>query len=263
MTTTKADPASPAAVAALMERVAAQPGASEWVDEACCRRYLVARQGDEDKAAAMLCETLDWRAQFLSGLEARHRDIRRANATGKLRVCSFADREGRPVLRMAPRLENCRNEHDANLNNLVYHMERLTGGRSVAGVPPSPDGKAIIVMDFRGFSMFNQPPMRTSRATLAILQNHYPERAHKFLLLHAPALFHAFYRAMWRFIDPRTREKIVFVKHDREALERHFEPSAVEWLSAAPGEGDGWDADEYFAEDDELPSLTSPRAVLR
>ena len=36
--------------------------------------------------------------------------------------------------------------------------------------------------------MKNAPPFKTSKATLAILQDHYPERLYKFLILHAPRL---------------------------------------------------------------------------
>lgn len=65
---------------------------------------------------------------------------------------------------MTPRLENCRSEHDLNMINLVYQMERLTGGRpAVSTIDASPDGKAIVVMDFKGYSMSNAPPMKSAR----------------------------------------------------------------------------------------------------
>ena len=70
-------------------------------------------------------------------------------------------------------------------------------------------------------------PMKTSRATLSILQNHYPERLHRFLLLNVPTIFSVFWNAIRPFIDPVTRKKIVFVKGSPEkraaVLLEHYE----------------------------------------
>ena len=51
--------------------------------------------------------------------------------------------------------------------------QRATGERELSGGGSSSTGevgKIVVVMDFRGFSVFNQPPMKTSLATLSILQ---------------------------------------------------------------------------------------------
>ena len=77
----------------------------------------------------MLRESLRWRHSFgVSKLGEKHERIRRESETGKLRVSESADRAGRPVLVMTPRAENSR-DHDGQIANLVYHLERATGGR--------------------------------------------------------------------------------------------------------------------------------------
>ena len=218
--------------AKLKDAVKDEPGAA-WADETVCLRYLAARKGDLGKATQMLTESLRWRESFgVATLGERGAIVRSQSATGKMRVSESVDREGRAVLVMAPRLENSV-DHDANLLNLVYHLERATGQRSVPGIP---DGKLVTVMDFKGYSLRTAPPMKTSRATLSILQNHYPERLHKFLLMNVPGIFAAFWSAISPFIDPVTKAKVVFLRgspeQQRALLAEHFD---LAQLSAARG----------------------------
>jgi hypothetical protein len=210
---------------------------AEWADVSCCLRYVRARKGKPAAAEAMLRESLRWRASFgADTLSERCAEIRTASVTGKVRVSPCRDRSGRPVLVLTPREENQRYKMEENMLNLVYHLERLGGGRSgVTAFPspePSPDGRAVVVMDFRGYSMFNSPPMRASKAALSILQNHYPERLSKFILINSPTLFLVFFRAISPFIDPVTRNKIQFVSGSadaqREILAEHFDLQQLE-----------------------------------
>jgi len=116
----------------------------------------------------------------------------------------------------------------------------------------APSYLQVVIMDFEGYSMLNAPPMKTSRATLSILQDHYPERLHQFVLLNSPWLFHAFFKAISPFIDPVTKAKITFVKgsaaEKRAQLEAVFEIGALEESLGGdlPFE---WDADKYFSQD--------------
>jgi len=71
------------------------------------------------------------------------------------------------------------------------------------------DGKMTWIIDFVGFSLFNQPPWKTSKETLDILQNHYPERLANALLYDPPYIFRAFWTAIKPFIDPKTKKKVV------------------------------------------------------
>lgn len=237
--------------AQLKEAVAAEPGAG-WADEACCLRYLAARDFNLEKATKMLVETLRWRESFgVSALGERADTLRSESATGKLRVSESVDRDGRPVLVMSPRLENS-TQHDANILNLVYHLERATGGRPIADMP---NGKLVTIIDFKGWTLRNAPPMKTSRATLSVLQNHYPERLHRFYALNVPMIFSAFWRAISPFIDPVTRDKIVFLPTAPEAarakLEESFDLAQLE-ESLGGDRPFAWEPDTYFAKDSGL-----------
>ena len=50
--------------------------------------------------------------------------------------------------------------------NLVYHLERAVAAVGDSG----PDGKWLIIIDFNGYSMFNAPPLESTRHTIKILQ---------------------------------------------------------------------------------------------
>jgi len=80
-------------------------------------------------------------------------------------------------------------------------------GRGEEG--PVVDGKMTWIIDFVGFSLFNQPPWKTSKETLDILQSHYPERLANALLYDPPFIFRAFWAAIKPFIDPKTKKKVV------------------------------------------------------
>jgi hypothetical protein len=72
---------------------------------------------------------------------------------------------------MKPVLENT-HDHDGNMKHLVYSMEKVVAcGEARKGVP---NEKIILLIDYEGFSLSSGPPMKTSKETLSILQNHYP-----------------------------------------------------------------------------------------
>ena len=94
--------------------------------------------------------------------------------------------------------------------------------------------------------------MKTARATLSILQDHYPERLHRFVLLHAPALFSGFFKMISPFIDPVTKAKILFVTGSAAAqassLAETFDLNR--WEAPLGGSLEfSWSADAYFARD--------------
>jgi len=81
----------------------------------------------------------------------------------------------------------------------------------------APDGKMAWLLDFVGYNRKNQPPWRVSLATLSIVQNHYPERLGKAVNFKPPMLFEIFWRAIKPFVDPVTRDKLVFLSGKDEA----------------------------------------------
>ena len=101
--------------------------------------------------------------------------------------------------------------------------------------------------------------MKTARATLSILQDHYPERLHRFVLLHAPALFSGFFKMISPFIDPVTKAKIAFVTGSAAVQAATLAESfgLSKWEAHLGGSTDFvWSADAYFARD---PAFAEPK----
>ena len=74
---------------------------------------------------------------------------------------------------MRPRRENS-NDYDGNLKHVVYNLERCVESMKKANIPTS-EGKLKLIIDFAGYSTLNSS-YETSRETLSIIQNHFPER---------------------------------------------------------------------------------------
>lgn len=202
------------------------------LDDACLLRYLRARDFDVDRASAMLRATLAWRAENRVGEISTDPEmmasVRSQNATGKTYARGF-DSRGRACLYMKPRLENAAGDHDGQILHLTYNMERAVAMLRERGHGVE---KLCMLIDFKGYSVLNAPPMKTSMATLNILQNHYPERLGAAYLLNPPWIFSSFFRMISPFIDPVTRDKICFVTgkeaQRRALLLRNFDEEELE-----------------------------------
>ena len=99
------------------------------------------------------------------------------------------------------------------MRDLVFHLEKAvacTARKSAQLHDGKPLEKINLVIDYEGFKLQNAPPMSTTRYTLDILQKHYPERMKHAYLLHPPLVFRAFWALIKMFVDPVTKEKIVF-----------------------------------------------------
>lgn len=173
------------------------------------RRYLRGEKGDVQSAIKKLRDTLEWRKDFeVDNIVAGDFDelMRVENATGKMYTRGY-DKEGSAVMYMKPGLENTKSEID-QMRHLVYVVER-----AIAATNHHSKGKQekiCILIDFEKFSAWNSPPMSTTRHTLNILQNHYPERMKRAFLCNPPAYFKVFWSLASPFIDPVTKEKVVF-----------------------------------------------------
>jgi hypothetical protein len=208
------------------------------------RRYLRARKGVVRKASDMLSATKTWRRTFgrdalVAGGKAAV--IAAENATGKV-YCRGHDLLGRPILYLKPRFENTK-DHDGNLAHLVYQLER-----AIACMPEGVE-KIALVIDYAGFSLLNAPPLKTSIATLSILQNHYPERLGVAFLVDPPALWEWCWRGISPFIDPVTREKIQWVRGESRRAEAWTGVIDLEVLEASVGGRDArpFDSARYLA----------------
>ena len=173
-------------------------------------RYLRARTFNFEKAKHMMENSLKWREEF--GLKDLHSGawkdiIKLENSTGKMYLRGF-DKSGHLLVYMKPKEENT-NDHDGNIKHLVYTMERAVACmekyQETHGIG---DGKLSLIIDYDGYSLRNAPPMKTSRETLSILQDHYPERLFCAYCIRPPYVVYGFFKVISPFIDPVTKNKI-------------------------------------------------------
>ncbi|GKY95737.1 hypothetical protein MPSEU_000534500 [Mayamaea pseudoterrestris] len=183
-------------------------------------RHLRAENGNVLLAIQKLKAALQWRHDFqveqiLSDDADMRALIARENATGKIYVRGH-DQQGRAMVYMRPARENCNHNLEGNMRHLVWNLEKAiacTRRRSLELGSPAPLEKIILVIDYEGFRLRDSPPLATSKYTLDILQKHYPERMHRAYVVHPPLVFSSFWAIIKNFIDPTTKEKIVFCNH--------------------------------------------------
>jgi hypothetical protein len=157
--------------------------------------------------------------------------LRQETDSGKVYVRGY-DRNGRALVYMRAALENTHNELN-NMRHLVWNLEKALActrrrSRTMDGKNGSNSHltKINLIMDYTGFKLSNAPPMSTSKYTLDILQNHYPEMMFRAYCLYPPFVFKAFWTAIKPFIDPVTKEKIVFCSN-KQGVVKHFVQAAI------------------------------------
>lgn len=159
--------------------------------------------------------TIAWRREF--GIEYQDDEKNKVNPdlvapeslTGKQVVLGF-DNDARPCLYLKPGRQNTKTSH-RQVQHLVYCLEKV-----IDFMPSGQDSLALLI-DFKQHPEISAnvetskiPPISVGREVLHILQTHYPERLGKALLTNIPFLGRAFLKLIYPFIDPLTREKLVF-----------------------------------------------------
>jgi CRAL/TRIO domain len=189
---------------------------SRLSDPSMIVRHVRADKGNVEKALHKCQGAIRWRATF--GVERMHEwlDIlRRENGSGKIYVRGY-DAQGRAYMYMRPARQNTCNEHE-QMQHLVWNLEKAiacTRRKSVELGAKRPLEKINLVIDYHGFTLRNAPSMSASKYTLDILQKYYPERMYRAYCVNAPRVFQTFFTLIKAFIDPATKEKIVFVTTD-------------------------------------------------
>lgn len=178
-----------------------------FLTKECFLRYLRATKWIVDDCIKRLESTLAWRREFgvdpetsLTAEQTSHE-----NETGKEVLLGF-DNDSRPCLYLKPGRQNTKPSH-SQVQHLVYMLER-----SIDLMPAGQDQLALLI-DFKPtkFSKGGKlPSISMGREVLHILQTHYPERLGKALLTNIPMLANIFLKMIHPFIDPMTREKLVF-----------------------------------------------------
>lgn len=189
-----------------------------WLSRECFMRYLRATKWNVKDCIERISLSIAWRREFgISKFGEEHGDhltseiVSPEGETGKEVVLGF-DNDSRPILYLKPGRQNTPNSH-RQVQHLVFMLERV-----IDFMPPGQDSLALLI-DFKDYSDVPKvignskiPPLGTGKEVLHILQTHYPERLGKALLTNIPWLAWTFLKLIHPFIDPLTREKLVFDK---------------------------------------------------
>eukprot|EP00037_Helgoeca_nana_P024457 m.259711 g.259711 ORF g.259711 m.259711 type:complete len:420 (+) comp26643_c0_seq5:1660-2919(+) len=169
-------------------------------------RYLRARGGDVKKAEKMIQKTLEWRLKEEPHLLRAKDFLDIENETGKCRSAGI-DRWGRPILILDNTVENTTNV-EAHMRLLFYTTERL-----IRRMKP-PVEKQVIFVHLPDFSLWNTPPLKSSKTSLAVFSLYYAERLGHCIFWQPPSYFSTFIAMIRPFIDPATYAKVVVINGD-------------------------------------------------
>jgi len=200
-----------------------------WLSRECFLRYLRANKWNTANAIKGLTKTLVWRREI--GLTHGKEDkdpltadkVAVENETGKQVILGF-DNAKRPLYYMKNGRQNTESSF-RQVQELVYMMETATT------VAPQGVEKITVLVDFKsykepGIITDKAPPISIARMCLNVMQDHYPERLAKCVLINIPWFAWAFLKMMYPFLDPATKAKAIF----DEPFENHIEPSQLDAL---------------------------------
>ncbi|KAK0719633.1 hypothetical protein B0H67DRAFT_484476 [Lasiosphaeris hirsuta] len=177
----------------------------QWLTRECLLRYLRATKWHEKEAGKRLLDTLTWRRDYgveINVLTPEH--CSPENETGKQIILGY-DKEGRPCHYLSPGRQNTE-ASPRQVQHLVFMLER------VIEMMPAQVETLSLMIDYKPSKTRSNtnPGIAMAREVLNILQNHYPERLGKALIINTPWFVHGFFKIITPFIDPHTREKLKF-----------------------------------------------------
>lgn len=187
-----------------------------WVTRECILRYLRATKWVVKDCIDRIEGSLAWRREFgISKFGVENGDtitpdlVSVENESGKNVILGY-ENDARPILYLKPGRQNTKTSH-RQVQHLVFMLERV-----IDYMPPGQDSLALLI-DFKEYPDVPKvqgnskiPPIGVGKEVLHILQTHYPERLGKALLTNIPWLAWTFLKLIHPFIDPLTREKLVF-----------------------------------------------------
>lgn len=148
-----------------------------WLTRDCLLRYLRATKWDKakgDDAVTRIQKTLVWRREY--GMEKLTADyISIENETGKQVILGY-DVNGRPCLYLIPSNQNTE-KSDRQIQHLVFMLERV-----IDLMVPDQETLALVV-NFKETPREKNASFDQAKQTLSILQNHYPERLGRALVI--------------------------------------------------------------------------------
>jgi CRAL/TRIO domain len=150
---------------------------------------------------------------------AKVQELRRlieADLAKQQAYCRGHDKDGLAIM-----IQRSRTAKDKDLDNggedgfvatVLYTMERaiaVTESHSVGQLE-----KIMVVLDFKTFKSSLAPSWNAIKRVATILQNRYPERLKKLVVIDPPFWMRTMYSLLSPFLDPETKAKFVVVSGD-------------------------------------------------
>jgi hypothetical protein len=146
----------------------------------CLIRYLRATKWNVADAVKRLRATLVWRREYI-GDKLTPDYISIEQETGKQLIMGY-DLEGRPCLYLLPSRQNTERS-PRQLEHLVFMLER------VIDLMPAGQESLALVVNFNETKSGQNASVSQAKQTLDILQNHYPERLGRALVINSMLSF--------------------------------------------------------------------------
>lgn len=175
-------------------------------------RFLIARDFKVENSLALITTALEWREkrkpdQIETTEPGWMKRMSYECTTGKV-YCPEFDRWGRPVLVFDNTVQNTQNWED-HMEFLAWNLEFATRLMKPAAVD-----KYLIFIHLKNFSIFNTPPWSSTRETIQMVCDCFPERMGHCIAYQPPAIFRTFFNTVKGFLDPKTVSKMIFIIGD-------------------------------------------------
>nr|TKW18633.1 hypothetical protein SEVIR_5G443900v2 [Setaria viridis] len=171
----------------------------------------------------MFIKFLKWRREAVPDGFVPEERVRRELAQDKAWM-GGVDRAGRPILvGFLARHYSAERDMAEYKSFVVYFFDKIC-----ARIPRGQE-KFLAIIDLKGWGYANCD-VRAYIASIEIMQNYYPERLGKALMINVPYIFMKVWKTMiYPFIDTNTRDKFVFVedKDQHETLRKEIDESQL------------------------------------
>lgn len=183
------------------------PSAKEE-DDLMIRRFLRARELDIEKASALFLKYLSWRRSFVPNGCISKSEIPNELAQNKM-FMQGVDKQNRPVVVVfGGRHKPYKGSLEEFKRFVVYTLD------TICSRMPAGQEKFVSIADIEGWG-YSNCDIRGYLAALSILQDCYPERLGKLYMVHSPYIFMTAWKAIYPFIDIKTKKKIIFVENKK------------------------------------------------
>eukprot|EP01147_Barroeca_monosierra_P006975 gene6975-9578_t len=166
-------------------------------------RYIIAREGNIDKAFDMIVASLNWRHEWHPEKISAH-EVREDISMCKMYIQGH-DKVGRPVVIFKP--ANDRDGVGSILTKVRFYVWVLE--RAIQSMPEDVS-QMVWIVDLRGYRVgpSDLKRVKLARALLETLQNQYPERVAKLILVKPPWYFRVLLAVVKPFVSQRTLNKL-------------------------------------------------------